>query len=61
MLNKKPYKLSEETKQHIFELIKKQVKNAKHYSESPALEYLLQCREFLRLAIMAEKQERESN
>ena len=47
-MTKQSYKLTDSEKQKIFELVKKQVRNAKHFSESPALEYLFECREFLR-------------
>lgn len=60
-MTKQFYKLTDSEKQKIFELVKKQVRNAKHFSESPALEYLFECREFLRFAIMAKTEEEKTN
>lgn len=60
-MKKEPYQLTDSEKQKIFELVKKQVKNAKYFSESPALEYLFECREFLRFAIMAKTEEEKTN
>lgn len=53
------YKLSEKEKQNFFDLVKKQMKKATYYKDSPAFEYLLQCRERVRFGIFAEKKERE--
>lgn len=60
-MNKKPYKPTDSEKQKFFELVKKQVKNAKHFSESPALEYLFECWEFLRFSIMEKTEEKVFN
>lgn len=56
----KEYKLSEEMKESSFKLIKKQLKTAKSYKESPALEYLFSCREALRLFIFAKEEEEKA-
>lgn len=49
------YKLSEKEKQDFFEFVKKQMKKATCYKDAPAFEYLLQCRERVRLGLFAEK------
>ena len=61
MIESKKYLLTESEKDHIFKLIKKQLKTAKSYKDSPALEYLLQCREFTRFAIMSKDEEQQIN
>ena len=61
MTEPKKYLLTESEKDHIFKLIKKQLKTAKSYKDSPALEYLLQCREFTRFAIMSKDEEQRIN
>lgn len=61
MIEPKKYSLTESEKEHIFKLIKKQLKTAKSYKDSPALEYLLQCREFTRFAIMSKDEEQRIN
>ena len=53
----KTFVLSEALKEDTFKLLKRQLRNAKTYSDSPALEYLLQCREALRLCIWARERE----
>lgn len=53
------YKLSDEEKQYMFDLVKKQMKKATYYKDAPAFDYLLQCRERVRFGIFAEKKERE--
>lgn len=45
------YKMSETEKQNSFKLIKRQMRTAKTYDESPALCYLFECRSFLRLVL----------
>ena len=43
--------LTEEEKQQSFLLIRKQLRNAKSYKDSPALCYLFDCRNFLRKSL----------
>lgn len=55
----KDFRLSDMDKEQTFKLVRKQLRRAKTYSESPALEYLLQCRETLRLLIWAKEKEKD--
>lgn len=53
------FKLTDSEKTEFFNVVKKQLKNAETYSDSPALEYLFNCRELLRFFIYAKEREKE--
>lgn len=53
------FNLTDSEKTEFFKLVKRQVKNAKTYNDSPALEYLFECRELLRFFIYAKEREKE--
>lgn len=52
------YQLTDSEKQSIFDLVRSQAKKSKYYGDSPAFCYLIECREFLRMAIFAKENEK---
>jgi len=55
----KQYKLDERDREHAYKLLKRQLRTARCWSDSPVLEYLLSCREQVRFCIFAKEQERD--
>ena len=55
---KHPYKLTDSEKQKHFDLLRSQARKSKYYGDSPAFCYLVDCREFLRMAIFAKENEK---
>lgn len=55
----KEYRLSEDERTYIYKLLKRQMRNSKHWSECPVLDYLLNCREQFRFCIFAKEKEQQ--
>lgn len=53
----KQYKLNEAEREHIYNLLKRQLRTAVCWKDSPVLEYLLSCREQVRFSIFAKEEE----
>lgn len=55
----KQYKLDEADREHVYKLLKRQLRTAVCWKDSPVLEYLLDCREQVRFCIFAKEKEHE--
>ena len=53
----KQYKLNEADREHVYKLLKRQLRKAVCWQDSPVLEYLLYCREQVRFCIFAREEE----
>ena len=55
----KEYKLNEAEREQIYKLLKRQLRTAVCWQDSPVLEYLLSCREQVRFCIFAKEEEQK--